>query len=111
MEGERWTTQRRSRRTGGSPPAGLAATTRPSPPLRLTWPARGGLLPVLVLSATLSAAAFAALAIRPTMPSLRAQVVAPAEPALLELNDLEQLRARFDQDLGKVRLLLLLSPT
>lgn len=44
-------------------------------------------------------------------PAVRAQVAAPAEPTVVELADLETLRARFDQDLGKLRLILLLSPT
>ena len=104
MEVERWTTRRPSRQARVSPTAAQAAPKQPLRP-------RGSLLAARLLSATLCGAAFAALAIRPTAPSLRAQVVAPAQPELLELSDLEQLRARFDQDLGKVRLVLLLSPT
>ncbi len=60
--------------------------------------------------ALLSGLLVAALAPRPS-PALRAQVAAPAEPTVVELTDLETLRARFDQDLGKLRLVLLLSPT
>lgn len=42
-------------------------------------------------------------------PTARAQVA--AELPVEELTDLEQLRARFNRDIGKPRLILLLSPT
>ncbi len=45
-------------------------------------------------------------------PSLvRSAVVATAAPKLTDLRGVEELRALFNQDKGKVRLVLLVSPT
>ena len=45
----------------------------------------------------------------PRAPVARAQ--APVDLPVQELTDLEQLRTRFNGDFGKLRLVLLLSPT
>ena len=44
-------------------------------------------------------------------PSAAPAPVAPARPALVDLRSLDDLKARFEADQGRPRLLLLVSPT
>lgn len=70
-------------------------------------PTRGSVLGgVLSLALALP---FLSLGVGTPPPAARAQVA--AELPVEELTDLEQLRARFNRDIGKPRLILLLSPT
>ena len=65
------------------------------PRQRTRWLVGGALLAVLVSPVTI----------------LFAEKPAAAEPKLVDLGSVEDLRVRFNEDAGKVRLVLLLSPT
>jgi len=76
----------------------------------MSMTARRSRHPVLAFAGLLVLVGLASVTIpRPLQPAVQAQG-APGLP-VEALTDLEQLRARFNGDVGKVRLILLLSPT
>jgi hypothetical protein len=73
----------------------------------LRHPSLGSVLAMVLILALALPVLYLGVATPP--PAARAQVA--AELPVEELTDLEQLRVRFNHDLGKPRLILLLSPT
>lgn len=75
-----------------------------------TWMLRRSALRLLVLVVAISLAASACTSDRASTAGGQTQS-APAEVRVTRLQKVSQLRDRFNEDAGKVRLVLLLSPT
>jgi hypothetical protein len=73
---------------------------------------QAGQLRRLTIAAHVRAACVLAVALASPLHGARAQTVAAATaPALQDLRGIDELRSLFDRDQGKIRIVLLLSPT